>query len=82
MGIVQPALENLIKTSYNSLGLGTFFTACEKEVKSWILKKGSLAPEAAGVIHTDFQKGFIRAEVISFEDFITYQGDQGAKIAG
>ena len=82
MGIVQPALEKLIKTSYNSLGLGTFFTAGEKEVKSWILKKGSLAPEAAGVIHTDFQKGFIRAEVISFEDFIAYQGDQGAKIAG
>ena len=82
MGIVQSALEKLIKTSYNSLGLGTFFTAGEKEVKSWILKKGSLAPEAAGVIHTDFQKGFIRAEVISFEDFIAYQGDQGAKIAG
>ena len=82
MGIVQPALEKLIKTSYNSLGLGTFFTAGEKEVKSWILKKGSLAPEAAGVIHTDFKKGFIRAEVVSFEDFIAYQGDQGAKTAG
>ena len=82
LGIDQPALERLIKTSYTSLGLGTFFTAGEKEVRSWILKKGSLAPEAAGVIHSDFQKGFIRAEVISFDDYITHQGDQGAKIAG
>ena len=82
LGINEPALERLIKTSYSSLGLGTFFTAGEKEVRSWILKKGSLAPEAAGVIHSDFQKGFIRAEVISFDDYITYQGDQGAKIAG
>ena len=82
LGINQPALERLIKTSYTSLGLGTFFTAGEKEVRSWILKKGSLAPEAAGVIHSDFQKGFIRAEVISFDDYITYQGDQAAKIAG
>ncbi len=82
LGINQPALEKLIRTSYNSLGLGTFFTAGEKEVRSWIIKKGSLAPEAAGVIHTDFQKGFIRAEVISFEDYIAHEGDQGAKIAG
>ena len=82
LGINQPALEKLIKTSYNSLGLGTFFTAGEKEVRSWIIKKGSLAPEAAGVIHTDFQKGFIRAEVISFDDYIAHEGDQGAKIAG
>ena len=82
LGIEEPAMEKLIKTSYNSLGLGTFFTAGKKEVRSWILKKGSLAPEAAGVIHSDFQKGFIKAEVISFEDYISLRGEQGARQAG
>ena len=82
LGIAEPAMEKLIKTSYNSLGLGTFFTAGKKEVRSWVLKKGSLAPEAAGVIHSDFQKGFIKAEVISFEDYISLRGEQGARQAG
>ena len=82
LGIEEPAMEKLIKTSYNSLGLGTFFTAGKKEVRSWVLKKGSLAPEAAGVIHSDFQKGFIKAEVISFEDYISLRGEQGARQAG
>ena len=82
LGIEEPAMEKLIKISYNSLGLGTFFTAGKKEVRSWVLKKGSLAPEAAGVIHSDFQKGFIKAEVISFEDYISLRGEQGARQAG
>ena len=82
LGIEEPAMEKLIKTSYNSLGLGTFFTAGKKEVRSWVLKKGSLAPEAAGVIHSDFQKGFIKAEVIGFEDYISLKGEQGARQAG
>ena len=82
LGIEEPAMEKLIKTSYNSLGLGTFFTAGKKEVRSWVLKKGSLAPEAAGVIHSDFQKGFIKAEVISFDDYISLRGEQGARQAG
>ncbi len=82
LGIEEPAMEKLIKTSYNSLGLGTFFTAGKKEVRSWVLKKGSLAPEAAGVIHSDFQKGFIKAEVIAFEDYISLRGEQGARQAG
>ena len=82
LGIEEPAMEKLIKTSYNSLGLGTFFTAGKKEVRSWVLKKGSLAPEAAGVIHSDFQKGFIKAEVIAFEDYISLKGEQGARQAG
>ena len=82
LGIEEPAMEKLIKTSYNSLGLGTFFTAGKKDVRSWVLKKGSLAPEAAGVIHSDFQKGFIKAEVISFEDYISLRGEQGARQAG
>ena len=82
LGIEEPSMEKLIKTSYNSLGLGTFFTAGKKEVRSWVLKKGSLAPEAAGVIHSDFQKGFIKAEVISFEDYISLRGEQGARQAG
>ena len=74
-------MEKLIKTSYNSLGLGTFFTA-EKESQILGIKKGSLAPEAAGVIHSDFQKGFIKAEVISFDDYISLRGEQGARQAG
>ena len=82
LGIKEPVLEKLIRTSYESLGLGTFFTAGKKEVRSWMLKKGSIAPEAAGVIHSDFQKGFIKAEVIGFEDYISLQGEQGAKQAG
>ena len=64
------------------LNLQTFFTAGPKEVRAWTTKVGATAPEAAGVIHTDFQKGFIRAEVVAYDDFITYQGESGAKEAG
>jgi ribosome-binding ATPase YchF (GTP1/OBG family) len=64
------------------LGLQTYFTAGVKEVRAWTVKKGATAPEAAGVIHTDFEKGFIRAEVISYNDFITYNGEQKSKEAG
>ena len=68
--------------SYELLGLLTFFTAGPKECRAWTVKKGSTAPEAAGVIHTDFQKGFIRAETIAYADFIASGGEQGAKEAG
>ena len=64
------------------LNLQTYFTAGPKEVRAWTIKVGATAPEAAGVIHTDFQKGFIRAEVVAYDDFITYQGESGAKEAG
>ena len=82
MGLEEPALERLIRKSYNSLGLGTFFTAGKEEVRAWGLKKGSLAPQAAGVIHSDFERGFIKAEVLSFDDYISVNGEQGAKSAG
>ena len=82
MGLEEPALERLIRKSYNSLGLGTFFTAGKEEVRAWVLKKGSLAPKAAGVIHSDFERGFIKAEVVSFDDYISFNGEQGAKSAG
>ena len=82
LGLEEPALERLIRKSYSSLGLGTFFTAGKEEVRAWVLKKGSLAPQAAGVIHSDFERGFIRAEVVSFDDYISFNGEQGAKSAG
>lgn len=82
MGMPEPGLNRVIRESYNLLGLQTYFTAGVKEVRAWTVKKGATAPEAAGVIHTDFEKGFIRAEVISFNDFIQHQGEQGAKDAG
>ncbi len=82
MGLEEPALERLIRKSYSSLGLGTFFTAGKEEVRAWVLKKGSLAPQAAGVIHSDFERGFIKAEVVSFDDYISFNGEQGAKSAG
>ena len=82
LGINQPALEKLIKTSYNSLGLGTFFTAGEKEVRAWTIKEGFTAPQSAGVIHTDFEKGFIRAEVIKYDDYIALGSDLACKEAG
>ena len=72
----------MIRAAFDSLGLQTFFTAGKKEVRAWEIKKGSLAPQAAGTIHTDFEKGFIRAETISFEDYIEFNGEQGAKEAG
>jgi len=82
LGMDEPGLNRLIRAAYQTLGLQTYFTAGVKEVRAWTVKKGATAPEAAGVIHTDFQKGFIRAETISYADFIEYKGEQGAKDAG
>ena len=82
MGLDEPGLNKLIRESYKMLSLITYFTAGEKEVRAWTVKDGSTAPEAAGVIHTDFQKGFIRAETTAYRDFITHQGESGAKEAG
>jgi len=82
MGLDEPGLNKLIRESYKMLSLITYFTAGEKEVRAWTVKDGSTAPEAAGVIHTDFQKGFIRAETTAYNDFIVHQGESGAKEAG
>ncbi|MAT94779.1 MAG: redox-regulated ATPase YchF [Halioglobus sp.] len=82
MGMSEPGLDRVIRAGYQLLDLQTFFTAGEKEVRAWTVKVGATAPEAAGVIHTDFQKGFIRAEVVSYADFIANGGEQGAKDAG
>jgi hypothetical protein len=82
MGMEEPGLDRVIRAGYELLNLQTYFTAGEKEVRAWTVKVGATAPEAAGVIHTDFQKGFIRAEVISYDDFIAHNGEQGAKDAG
>ena len=80
--IIEPALDKLIRSSYSLLGLQTYFTAGEKEVRSWPIRRGSKAPQAAGVIHTDFEKGFIKAEVISFDDYVKYEGENGSKSQG
>jgi GTP-binding protein YchF len=82
LGLEEPGLDRVIRAGYNLLHLHTYFTAGEKEVRAWTVKVGATAPQAAGVIHTDFQKGFIRAEVIGYDDFIAYNGEQGAKDAG
>lgn len=82
LGIKETGLQSLVKASYSALGLMTYFTAGVKEVRAWTIKKGMSAPQAAGVIHTDFEKGFIRAEVIHFNDYIAYNGEQGAKEHG
>ena len=82
MGLDEPGLNRVIRAAYKLLGLQTYFTAGVKEVRAWTVKAGSTAPQAAGVIHTDFEKGFIRAETISFDDFIRYKGEAGAKEAG
>jgi GTP-binding protein YchF len=82
MGMTEPGLNRVIRAGYQLLNLQTYFTAGPKEVRAWAVKVGATAPEAAAVIHTDFQKGFIRAEVIGFDDFIAYKGEQGAKDAG
>lgn len=81
-GLSESGLDMLIKASYKSLDLITFFTAGEKEVKAWTVKKDSTAPQAAGIIHTDFEKGFIKAEVIKYNDFISYQSEIKCKEAG
>ena len=82
IGMDSPGLDRVIQAGYKLLGLQTFFTAGVKEVRAWTIPIGATAPEAAGKIHTDFEKGFIRAEVISFQDFIQYKGEAGAKEAG
>lgn len=82
LGLEEPGLDRVIRAGYRLLGLLTFFTAGEKEVRAWTVRKGATAPEAAGAIHTDFQRGFIRAEVVSCEDFVAAGGEQGAREAG
>ena len=82
MGLHEPGLNRLIRTGYDLLGLQTYFTAGVKEVRAWTIHKGDTAPQAAGVIHTDFEKGFIRAEVIGYNDFVALKGEHGAKEAG
>jgi GTP-binding protein YchF len=82
MGLEEPGLNRVIRAGYKLLGLQTYFTAGVKEVRAWTVRAGSTAPQAAGVIHTDFERGFIRAEVIAFDDFINGKGEQGAKEAG
>ncbi len=82
LGLTEPALHKLIRAGYSLLDLITYFTAGEKEVRAWTIQKGTKAPQAAGVIHTDFEKGFIRAEVISFEDYVKYNGEVGCKDVG
>ncbi|NBT34116.1 MAG: redox-regulated ATPase YchF [Betaproteobacteria bacterium] len=82
MGMQEPGLNRLIRAAFGLLGLQTYFTAGVKEVRAWTVAVGATAPQAAGVIHTDFERGFIRAEVIAFEDFLACKGEQGAKEAG
>jgi ribosome-binding ATPase len=82
MGLDEPGLNRVIRAAYTLLGLQTYFTAGEKEVRAWTVKKGSTAPQAAGVIHTDFERGFIRAETIGFDDFVKYKGESGSRDAG
>ena len=82
MGMEEPGLNVVIRAGYSLLGLQTYFTAGVQEVRAWTVKVGATAPQAAGVIHTDFEKGFIRAECIAYDDFIQYNGENGAKEAG
>ena len=82
LGLEEPGLNRVIRAAYKLLGLQTYFTAGVKEVRAWTVKGGSTAPQAAGVIHSDFEKGFIRAETIGYDDFIRYRGEAGAREAG
>ncbi|RYG58363.1 MAG: redox-regulated ATPase YchF, partial [Alphaproteobacteria bacterium] len=82
LGLDEPALNKLIRAGYDLLGLITYFTAGVQEVRAWTVRKGAAAPEAAGVIHTDFTKGFIKAETIAYDDFVACKGEAGAKDAG
>jgi GTP-binding protein YchF len=82
LGMKEPGLNRVIRAAYQILGLQTYFTAGPKEVRAWTVRAGATAPQAAGVIHTDFERGFIRAEVIAYEDFVAHGGEQGAKEAG
>jgi ribosome-binding ATPase YchF (GTP1/OBG family) len=81
-GLDEPGLHKVIRAAYDLLGLLTFFTAGDKEARAWTVRRGVTAPEAAGMIHTDFQTGFIKAEVIAYDDFVRYGGEAGAKEAG
>ena len=82
LGLDEPGLNRVIRGGYSLLGLQTFFTAGPKEVRAWTTKVGATAPQAAGEIHTDFEKGFIRAEVVAYDDYVAGNGEQGAKEAG
>jgi len=82
LGLEEPGLNRLIRAGYALLGLITFFTAGPKEARAWTVTKGSRAPQAAGVIHTDFEKGFIRAETIAYDDYVALNGEAGARDAG
>ena len=82
MGLDEPGVNRLIRAAYTLLNLITYFTAGEKEVRAWTIRKGFKAPQAAGVIHTDFEKGFIRAETIKYNDFVTLGSEQAVKEAG
>ena len=82
LGLEEPGLDRLIRAGYKLLGLATYFTAGVKEVRAWTIHQGDTAPQAAGVIHTDFERGFIRAQTISYDDFVAYGGETGAKEAG
>ena len=82
LGMDEPGLNRVVRAAYGLLGLQTYFTAGPKEVRAWTIRAGSTAPQAAGVIHTDFERGFIRAEVAAYDDFVAHGGEQGAKEAG
>jgi ribosome-binding ATPase len=82
MGQDEPGLNRLIRAAFKLLGLQTYFTAGEKEVRAWTIHVGDTAPQAAGVIHTDFERGFIRAQTIAYDDYMAHHGEQGAKDAG
>jgi ribosome-binding ATPase len=82
MGMTEPGLDRVIHATYDLLGLQTYFTAGEKEVRAWTIHKGDTAPQAAGAIHTDFEKGFIRSETIAYDDYVAFKGEAGARDAG
>jgi GTP-binding protein YchF len=82
LGLTEPGLDRIIRASYHLLGLLTFFTAGPKEVRAWTVRQGATAPQSAGVIHTDFERGFIRAETIAYDDYIAGRGEAGAREAG
>jgi len=82
MGQTEPGLNRLIRAAFKLLGLQTYFTAGVKEVRAWTIHIGDTAPQAAGVIHTDFERGFIRAQTIAYDDFVAFKGEHGAKDAG
>jgi ribosome-binding ATPase YchF (GTP1/OBG family) len=82
IGLDEPGLNKIIRSGFDLLSLQTYFTAGPKETRAWTIHKGDSAPQAAGVIHTDFQRGFIKAEVIAFDDYVACNGEQGAKETG